>query len=311
MYIMADGLSSFNRPYYNEGTVVKIQKSYQQDTGSGKLYLVGTPIGNLEDITFRAVRILKEVQWIAAEDTRQTRKLLTHFEISTRLISYHEHNKQASGPELIRLLQSGESIALVSDAGLPAICDPGADLVKQAIEEGIDVIPVPGANAALSALIISGISTDRFTFLGFLPRERKPLLQELQQLQAAKETFIFYESPHRIMKTLETMLEVWSPQRQMCLIRELTKKFEEAARGTLQECYELLREQPPQGEYCIVVEGVTASESAASVAWWEAFSLEEHVEHYVTQGLDRKEAIKRAATDRQMLKRELYNYLHK
>jgi 16S rRNA (cytidine1402-2'-O)-methyltransferase len=304
-------MSSFNHPLFNEGMHVNIQKSYQLDSRAGKLYLVGTPIGNLEDITFRAVRVLKEVQWIAAEDTRQTRKLLTHFEISTRLISYHEHNKQASGPELIRLLQSGDSIALVSDAGLPAICDPGADLVKQAVEEGIDVIPIPGANAALSALIISGLPTDRFTFLGFLPREKKPLLQELESLQSAKETLIFYESPHRIVKTLEAMLEVWNPERQMCLIRELTKKYEEAARGTIEECLRLLKEQPPQGEYCIVVEGVTASEHAASVAWWEAFSLEEHVEHYATQGLDRKEAIKRAAADRQMPKRELYNYLHK
>lgn len=289
---------------------MNIQNSYRQDKAAGKLYLVGTPIGNLEDMTFRAIRILKEVQIIAAEDTRQTRKLLTHFEINTRLVSYHEHNKQASGPELIRLLQSGESIALVSDAGLPAICDPGSDLVKQAIEAHIDVIPIPGANAALSALIVSGISTERFTFLGFLPRERKPLLQELQALQQGKETLIFYESPHRIVKTLEAMLEVWSPSRQMCMMRELTKKFEEAVRGTLQECFDYLKGNPPQGEYCIVVEGSTASETEAAIVWWEAFSPEEHVEHYTTQGLDRKEAIKRAAADRQMPKRELYNYLH-
>lgn len=290
---------------------MNIQKSYQQHTGAGKLYLVGTPIGNLEDMTYRAIRILKEVKWIAAEDTRQTRKLLTHFEIPTRLVSYHEHNKHASGPELIRILQSGDDIALVSDAGLPAICDPGTDLVRQAVDEGIDVIPVPGANAALSALIVSGLPTDRFTFLGFLPRDKKPLLQELQSLQPAKETLLFYESPHRIVKTLEAMLEVWNPERQMCLMRELTKKYEEAARGTIQECFELLKEVPPQGEYVIVVEGSTASESEGAAAWWEAFSLEEHVEHYVTQGLDRKEAIKRAAADRQMPKRELYNYFHR
>ncbi|WP_079914906.1 16S rRNA (cytidine(1402)-2'-O)-methyltransferase [Paenibacillus sp. 32352] len=287
-----------------------IQKSYQQDHGAGKLYLVGTPIGNLEDMTFRAVRILKEVQWIAAEDTRQTRKLLTHFDIATRLVSYHEHNKHASGPELIRLLQTGEDIALVSDAGLPAICDPGADLVRQAIDAGIAVIPIPGANAALSALIVSGLSTERFTFLGFLPRDRKPLQQELESLKQRNETMLFYESPHRIMKTLEAMLEVWDPERQMCLMRELTKKYEEAARGTIRECYELLQEHPPQGEYCIVVQGSTDSENEASDAWWEGFSPEEHVEHYTTQGLDRKEAIKRAAADRQIPKRELYNYLH-
>ncbi|MFE5324475.1 16S rRNA (cytidine(1402)-2'-O)-methyltransferase [Paenibacillus sp. NPDC056579] len=291
---------------------MNIQKSYQQnEEAAGKLYLVGTPIGNLEDMTFRAVRILKEVQWIAAEDTRQTRKLLTHFDISTRLVSYHEHNKHASGPELIRILQSGDDIALVSDAGLPAICDPGADLVRQAIAAGIDVIPIPGANAALSALIVSGLPTDRFTFAGFLPRDKKPLMQELQALQPVKETLLFYESPHRIVKTLEAMLEVWNPERQMCLMRELTKKYEEAARGTIQECLDLLKEVPPQGEYVIVVEGSTASESGDSAAWWEAFSLEEHVEHYTTQGVDRKEAIKRAAADRQMPKRELYNLLHR
>jgi len=311
IFITADVRSSSNRPLYNEGIHVNIQKSYREDSGTGKLYLVGTPIGNLEDMTFRAVRILKEVAWIAAEDTRQTRKLLSHFEITTRLVSYHEHNKQASGPELIRLLRSGESVALVSDAGLPAICDPGADLVKQALEAGLDVIPVPGANAALSALIMSGLPTDRFLFLGFLPRERKPLHQELQSLKSAADTLVIYESPHRIMKLLEAMLEVWSPERQMCLVRELTKKYEEAARGTVRECYTLLQEQPPQGEYCIVIEGTTASEHEASAVWWEAFSPEEHVEHYVNQNLDRKDAIKRAAADRQIPKRELYNYLHK
>jgi 16S rRNA (cytidine1402-2'-O)-methyltransferase len=292
---------------------LNIQKSYKHDeeSGAGKLYLVGTPIGNLEDMTFRAIRTLKEVQWIAAEDTRQTRKLLTHFEISTRLISYHEHNKHASGPELVRLLLAGQSVALVSDAGLPAICDPGADLVRQALDAGIGVIPIPGANAALTALIASGLSTERFTFLGFLPRDKKSLIQELKLLQQAKETLIFYESPHRIVNTLEVMGDVWNNERQMCMMRELTKKYEEAVRGTLRECYEYLQQQPPQGEYCIIVEGSTASEAAASVVWWESFTLEEHVEHYVTQGCDRKEAIKRAAADRRMPKRELYNYFHK
>jgi 16S rRNA (cytidine1402-2'-O)-methyltransferase len=290
---------------------VNIQKSYRENHALGKLYLVGTPIGNLEDMTFRAIRVLKEVQWVAAEDTRQTRKLMTHFDIATRLVSYHEHNKLASGPELLRLLETGDSIALVSDAGLPAICDPGADLVKQAVEAGIDVIPIPGANAALSALIISGLSTERFTFLGFLPRDKKHLLEELRSLQSAKETLIFYEAPHRIVKTLEAMLTVWNPERQLSLVRELTKKYEEIVRGTIRECYNYLMEHEAKGEYCLVVEGSTASEAANAVAWWEAFGLEEHVEHYVTQGYDRKEAIKRAAADRQMPKRELYNFLHK
>ncbi|SFM32305.1 16S rRNA (cytidine1402-2'-O)-methyltransferase [Paenibacillus sp. 1_12] len=290
---------------------MNIQKSYGQENGFGKLYLVGTPIGNLEDMTFRAIRILGEVQWVAAEDTRQTRKLMTHFNIPTRLVSYHEHNKHASGPELIRLLKTGDSIALVSDAGLPAICDPGSELVKLAIEAGVDVIPIPGANAALSALIVSGLSTERFTFLGFLPRDKKSLLQELELLKPKKETLIFYESPHRIVKTIEAMLTVWNPERQMCLMRELTKKYEEAARGTVSECLEFLVEHEPKGEYCIIVEGSTASEAVVSIEWWVSYTLQEHVEHYETQGSDRKEAIKRAASDRQMPKRELYNLLHK
>jgi 16S rRNA (cytidine1402-2'-O)-methyltransferase len=290
---------------------MNIQKSYGQENGLGKLYLVGTPIGNLEDMTFRAIRILGEVQWVAAEDTRQTRKLMTHFNIPTRLVSYHEHNKHASGPELIRLLETGDSIALVSDAGLPAICDPGSELVKQAIEAGIDVIPIPGANAALSALIVSGLSTERFTFLGFLPRDKKSLLQELELLQPKKETLIFYESPHRIVKTLEAMLTVWNPERQVCLMREVTKKYEEAARGTIRECCDFLSEYEPKGEYCIIVEGSTASETALTVEWWESYTIKAHVEHYELQGSDRKEAMKRAASDRQMPKRELYNFLHK
>ncbi|MEK3912460.1 16S rRNA (cytidine(1402)-2'-O)-methyltransferase [Paenibacillus sp. FSL H7-0331] len=290
---------------------MNIQKSYGQENGLGKLYLVGTPIGNLEDMTFRAIRILGEVQWVAAEDTRQTRKLMTHFNIPTRLVSYHEHNKHASGPELIRLLETGDSIALVSDAGLPAICDPGSELVKQAIEAGIDVIPIPGANAALSALIVSGLSTERFTFLGFLPRDKKSLLQELELLQPKKETLIFYESPHRIVKTLEAMLTVWNPERQVCLMREVTKKYEEAARGTIRECCDFLSEYEPKGEYCIIVEGSTASEMALTVEWWESYTIKAHVEHYELQGSDRKEAMKRAASDRQMPKRELYNFLHK
>jgi 16S rRNA (cytidine1402-2'-O)-methyltransferase len=308
---MVGPVSLSKHPRRDEGSKVNIQKSFGQENGLGKLYLVGTPIGNLEDMTFRAIRVLQEVQWVAAEDTRQTRKLMTHFNIPTRLISYHEHNKHASGPELLRLLETGDSIALVSDAGLPAICDPGADLVKQAVEAGIDVIPIPGANAALSALIVSGLSTERFTFIGFLPRDKKSLHQELQSLRAAKETLIFYESPHRIVKTLEAMLEVWNPDRQLCLMRELTKKYEEAVRGTIRECCDFLKEQEPKGEYCIVVEGSTALEADNSAAWWEAFTLEDHVEHYVTQGSDHKEAIKRAAADRQMPKRDLYNYLHK
>ncbi|WP_248929114.1 16S rRNA (cytidine(1402)-2'-O)-methyltransferase [Paenibacillus hamazuiensis] len=286
-----------------------IQKSFRESE-TGKLYLVATPIGNLEDMTFRAVRTLKEVQWIAAEDTRQTRKLLTHFEIQTRLVSYHEHNKASSGPELIRILESGDSVALVSDAGMPAISDPGYDLVRLAIEHDIDVIPIPGANAALSALVISGMPTDRFTFVGFLPRDRKAMRSELEQLGPANGTLMFYESPHRVDKTLAVMAEVFGEDHPVCLVRELTKRYEEAARGTIGQCILHLEAHPPQGEYCIVAQKPPVPPASTDAAWWEPLSLEEHVARYEEQLGNRKEAIKQAAADRGMPKRELYNRLH-
>lgn len=287
---------------------MKVQKSYKDGNESGTLYLVGTPIGNLEDMTYRAVRILNEVQWIAAEDTRQTRKLLTHFEINTRLVSYHEHNKEASGKELIRILQSGDSIALVSDAGLPAISDPGYDLVKLAAEEEIPVVPIPGPNAALSALIISGLPTERFTFIGFLPRDNKGIGETLEEFKYRQESLIFYESPYRVEKTLEKMLEVLG-NRNVAITRELTKKHEEVARGTLQESLIFLKEHPPLGEYCIVVEGSLESREQAEGHWWEKLSLDEHVSHYENLTGDRKEAMKRTAKDRGMSKRDVYNEL--
>nr|WP_193580948.1 16S rRNA (cytidine(1402)-2'-O)-methyltransferase [Paenibacillus aceris] len=272
--------------------------------------MVATPIGNLEDMTFRAIRILKEVSLIAAEDTRQTRKLLTHFEVATRLVSYHEHNKQASGPELVRLLLEGQSIALVSDAGLPAISDPGYDLVRMAVEQGVPVVPIPGANAALSALIASGLPTERFTFVGFLPREKKDQTKVLEGLQHVQDTLLFYESPHRVDKTLTRMAEVWGPERRVCLARELTKRYEEFLRGTIAECLEHLAQHPPQGEYCVIAEGASAeSAKQAADGWWEAMTLGEHVEHYEGLGSDRKEAMKQAASDRGLSKRDVYNAL--
>ncbi|MDB5052370.1 MAG: Uroporphyrin-III C/tetrapyrrole (Corrin/Porphyrin) methyltransferase [Bacilli bacterium] len=289
---------------------MNIQKSFQAQGTLGKLYLVATPIGNLEDMTFRAIRTLKEVHWIAAEDTRQTRKLLTHYEIPTRLVSYHEHNKQASGNELIRLLIEGQSVALVSDAGLPAISDPGFDLVKLAITNHITVIPIPGANAALSALIVSGLPTDRFSFIGFLPRDKKSIHQELERLTAREETLIFYESPHRVLKTLAIMNEVWG-SRDIVLARELTKRYEEMARGTIAEIRLFIEEHPPLGEYCLVVGGYvkTQAQTEAEQAWWKALAVTEHVEHYKRNGMDHKDAIKKAAVDRGVPKREVYNEL--
>ncbi|MFM9281694.1 16S rRNA (cytidine(1402)-2'-O)-methyltransferase [Paenibacillus jiagnxiensis] len=288
-----------------------VQKSYSDRTnGYGTLFLVGTPIGNLEDMTFRAVRTLQECSIIAAEDTRQTRKLLTHFDIiPEKLFSYHEHNKSASGPELIRYIMEGKNLALVSDAGLPAISDPGADLVRLALSAGVAVVPIPGANAALSALIASGLNTERFTFAGFPPRERKELLSLLEKFEASHGTLLFYESPHRVVKTLATIQEAYG-NRQVVLARELTKLHEEWVRGTAADCLAWLEEHPPLGEYCLVVEGKSAQEEAEEKqAWWKELTLQEHVKHYESEGISRKEAMKRTAADRSLSKRDVYNAL--
>lgn len=292
---------------------VGVQKSYQgnQAGGQGKLFLVATPIGNLEDMTYRAIRILQEADIIAAEDTRQTRKLLTHYEITpAKLLSYHEHNKAASGPELIRFIIEGKNLALVSDAGLPAISDPGHDLVKLALEQEISVIPIPGANAALSALIVSGLATDQFQFIGFLPRENKEREAKLIQVQDYEGTLIMYESPHRLMKMLQSMLEVWG-DRQVVLARELTKRYEEMARGRLSHILTWLEEYSPIGEYCVVVEGANPEYIREKKgAWWKELSLEAHVTHYEQQEqCSRKEAMKKVAKDRELSKRDVYQAL--
>lgn len=288
-----------------------IQKSYaEQPEGSGKLYLVGTPIGNLEDMTFRAIKTLQSCDIIAAEDTRQTRKLLTHFEITpSMLFSYHEHNKGASGPELIRYIIEGKNLALVSDAGLPAISDPGSDLVQLALEAGITVIPIPGPNAALSALIVSGLPTERFTFGGFLPREKKDMRKVLEAFDESNGTLLFYESPHRIRKTLVHLEEILG-DRSIVLARELTKRHEEFVRGTVRECIDWLEEHPPLGEYCLLVEGIKEEERKAErEAWWQLMSLADHVSHYEGEGHNRKDAMKKTATDRGLAKRDVYNAL--
>ncbi|WP_238655775.1 16S rRNA (cytidine(1402)-2'-O)-methyltransferase [Paenibacillus piscarius] len=295
---------------------IQCQSSFQNNKegagpdGCGKLYLVATPIGNLEDMTYRAVRMLKECDIIAAEDTRQTRKLLSHFEITPSLLfSYHEHNKAASGPELIRYIIEGKNLALVSDAGLPAISDPGADLVVLAVSHGIPVIPVPGANAALSALIASGLPTASFTFVGFLPRERKDIRTVLASLRSAQGTLLFYESPHRVAKTLAHLLEAFG-NRRVTLARELTKRYEEFLRGTLEECLSWLEDHPPLGEYVIVLEGESKEEAElAESSWWRELEVEAHVAHYEASGVTRKEAMKKAASDRGLSKRDIYNAL--
>ena len=292
--------------------MIKVQKSFQVQQ-YGRLYLVATPIGHLDDMTYRAINTLKEVDLIAAEDTRNTRKLLTHFEIKTKCVSYHEHNKEASGPELIRILLEGKSVAVVSDAGLPAISDPGQELVALAIEEGISVIPIPGANAALSALIVSGLSTNSFTFIGFLSREKKQAVEQLTTYKHATDSLILYESPHRVRKTLELLNEVLG-DRKITLARELTKKHEEVIRGTIQEAITWYEEHDPLGEYCIVIEGLDEAGQLLvqeeENAWWKQLTLEEHVVHYEST-MSRKDAIKKVAQDRGVSKRDVYNEVNR
>jgi 16S rRNA (cytidine1402-2'-O)-methyltransferase len=288
---------------------VDTQKSYainEKFPAYGTLYLVATPIGNLEDMTFRAIRILKEVNLIAAEDTRQTRKLLTHFEISTKMVSYHTHNLRRSGEELIEALQTGKHVALVSDAGLPNISDPGFVLVQQAITEHIHVVPIPGANAALTALIVSGLSTNRFQFIGFLPKDKKSCLQELENSKHNRNTMLFYESPHRLEKTLSYMEQSWGGQRHICIARELTKKFEEFIRGSVTQCLEHAQQHQLKGEFCIVASGYEGEVEESKHTWWQALSIDDHVQAYVTSGESKKDAIKKVAQDRQQSKRDIY-----
>lgn len=286
---------------------MNIQKSYQNNKGI--LYLVPTPIGNLEDMTFRAVRILNEANIIAAEDTRNTRKLLTHFEIQTPMVSYHEHNKESSGRHLIAQLKEGKNIALVTDAGMPAISDPGFELVRDAVNEGISVVSLPGANAALTALTASGIQPQPFYFYGFLPRKKKERNSELEQLKKLNATIIFYEAPHRIKETLSSLNEKFG-NRSAVLARELTKKFEEYIRGNLYELLNWVNNHEIRGEFCIIVEGNNENEEDGNEQFWESLDIKQHVEYYIAQGDFPKEAIKKAAKDRGTGKREVYKVYH-
>lgn len=286
---------------------MKSQKSFEQEQEPA-LYLVPTPIGNLEDMTYRAVRILREADCIAAEDTRNTKKLCNHFEIHTPLISYHEHNRQQSGEAILARLRSGSRVALVSDAGMPAISDPGYELVQACIEEDIPVVALPGANAALTALIASGISPQPFYFYGFLNRSRKEKKKELEELRKKDGALIFYESPHRLKETL-AILHEYLGNRPIVLARELTKRFEEYIRGTISEALEWASTQEVRGEFVLIVEGSNEVEEEA--VWWEDVSLKEHVDHYVdSQGLKPNDAIKQVAKERNIPKREVYQAYH-
>ena len=270
------------------------------------LYLVATPIGNLEDMTFRAVKVLKEVDFIAAEDTRHTRKLLTHFDIHTSLIRYDENNKNIAGSQIIERLKSGECAACVSDAGLPAISDPGADLVKLAIESNIKVVPIPGANAALSALICSGLDTTQFTFIGFLPKTAKKAREILELLKFHKETLIIYEAPHHLKSTLNTLIEVLG-NREAVVARELTKIHEEFIRGNLKELVSKFDETEPRGEFVIVIGGADI-ESNDNVDT-SSDSLIDIYNEFIANGLDKKSAMRETAKRLNISRREVYQSL--
>ncbi|MDD3438323.1 MAG: 16S rRNA (cytidine(1402)-2'-O)-methyltransferase [Clostridiaceae bacterium] len=273
---------------------------------TGILYLCATPIGNLEDITLRCVRVLREADIIAAEDTRQAIKLLNHFQIRKPLISYHEHNKHEKGKEIVELLRSGKNIALVSDAGMPAISDPGEELVRLCIDSGIEIIPLPGPSASLTALIVSGLSTRRFCFEGFLPSNKKERKERLKKLSAETRTIIVYEAPHRLLDTLGEIME-YLGDRRISVSREITKKFEETVRGEISSVIGIFKERAVKGEFVLIIEGISEKELVdIELKKWDNVSVEEHIAMYSQQGADKKEAIKMVAEDRKLPKKEVY-----
>ncbi len=266
----------------------------------GKLFLVATPIGNLEDITLRAINVLKDVDLIAAEDTRHTLKLLNHLNLANPLISYHRHNEDIKTDKLMDKLLEGKNIALVSDAGTPGICDPGEAIVKTCVEKGIDVIPIPGACAMINALVASGIDTKEFTFLGFLPLNKKLRKEKLHKIQTSQETIILYEAPHKLMSTLND-LEMVLGDRRVVLARELTKIYEQFIRGTIEEV--IKKAQNLKGEMVLIIQGNKKIDIKQE---FEDMSLEDHYQLYESQGLEKKEIIKRIAKDRKLARNEVY-----
>ena len=276
---------------------------------SKTLYLVATPIGNMEDMTYRAVRILSEVDLIACEDTRTSRKLLDHFDIHTPTTSYHEFNKIEKAPTLLRALEDGKDVALISDAGSPGISDPGEELVAMCYKEGYNVSAIPGATASVVALTSSGQKTRRFAFEAFLPKEKKERRRVLEEMERETRTLIVYEAPHRLKETLKELLQVLG-NRDITICRELTKKFEEHRKTTLEDACAYYETNDPRGEYVLIIAGKTKEEVAAEeTARWEELSIEEHLQKYLDEGLDKKEAMKAVAKDRGVSKRDIYNAL--
>lgn len=280
------------------------------ENGIGELYLCATPIGNLEDMTFRCIRILKEADVIAAEDTRNSIKLLNHFEIKTPMTSYHEFNKVEKARILVDKMRSGETVALITDAGTPGISDPGEELVKQCIEAGIKVTPVPGAAACINALIMSGMPTRRFCFEAFLPSDKKEKADVLSQLKTEQRTIIIYEAPHRLIRTLTELESTFGGARKIAVCKELTKRHETVYRDTIAGALSYYTENEPKGEYVLVIEGKSQEELILEKrAAWDDMSIEEHFNMYISQGMDKKEAMKLVAKDRGVSKRDIYSAL--
>ena len=274
----------------------------------GELYVVATPIGNLDDITLRAIKILKEVDVIIAEDTRHTLKLLNHLNISKPLISYHRHNEEQRKEMIIDKLKNGENIAIVSDAGTPGICDPGEVLIYECIKENIKIVPIPGACAMINALIASGISTKEFTFLGFLPLNKKLRKEKLEYIKNETKTVIIYEAPHKLKSTLEDLKEILE-KRKVVIARELTKIHEEFIRGTIDEILE--KADSLKGEIVLIIEGNKESNHHDNKNKFIEMSLEKHYEYYEKQGFSKKEIIKKIAKDRGLAKNEVYQHFIK
>lgn len=279
---------------------------------TGTLYLCATPIGNLEDMTFRVIRVLKEADLIAAEDTRNSIKLLNHFDIHTPMTSYHEFNKIEKGRALIEKLLEGTNIALITDAGMPGISDPGEELVRMAYEAGIPVTVIPGACACVTALTLSGLPTRRFAFEAFLPMEKKERKAALEEVRTERRTIVMYEAPHRLFRTLGELCETLGEDREIIVLRELTKKHESRFAGTLREAVEHYTNEEPKGECVLVIAGRSDEEIRAEQAEaWQDLSLEEHVAKFEAEGMDRKEAMKAVAKERGISKRDVYQELLK
>ncbi len=278
----------------------------------GSLYLCATPIGNLEDMSMRAVRTLKEVDLIAAEDTRNSIRILNHFDIHTKMTSYHEFNKVDKAVYLVRRMLAGENVALITDAGTPGISDPGEELVRRCHDAGIRVTSIPGACAAINGLIISGLPTRRFVFEGFLPRDTGERQKVLESLKKETRTIILYEAPHHLVRTLRLLGESLGDERQVVLIREMTKRFEERKEGSIRELLSFYEEEKPRGEYVVIVEGKNPRELFEEEKLeWEKMSLSDHMEFYEKQGFNKKEAMKKVAKDRGVKKRDIYQQLIK